>query len=203
MKLLVLFILFCLNGLADTKKAVFAGGCFWCVEPPYYKLEGINKTTVGFAGGQIKNPSYSLVSSGKTRHVEAIEIEYDPKLISFKDLVYIFFKTMDPTDSAGQFVDRGSQYRPVIYYSNESEKKVIDAYITELKQSKVYKKDITIEVTPYSNFYAAEDYHQKYFIKNPLRYKYYRHRSGRDEFLENVWGKKFKEELKKKYKYLK
>lgn len=200
MKLLFSLFLIATSALAGTTKAYFAGGCFWCVEPPFNSLEGVKSTRVGFSGGTIKDPSYKQVSSGSTEYVESLEVEYDPEKLSFKDLTYVFFKTMDPTDNKGQFVDRGKQYRPVAYYQTEDEKKIIEAYIKELENKKVYKKTITIEISKHTTFYPAEDYHQKYYLKNPIRYNYYRYRSGRDDFLESVWGKKFKENLKKKFK---
>jgi peptide methionine sulfoxide reductase msrA/msrB len=200
MKLLLLILIISTSALAATSKAYFAGGCFWCIEPFFSNLNGVSKTIVGYAGGTLKDPTYKQVSSGSTKHVEAMSVEYDPEKISFKDLVYIFFKTMDPTDNKGQFVDRGAQYRPVAFYQSESEKKAYEEQIKELDAAKVYKKAINLEITKHTTFYLAEDYHQKYFLKNPLRYKFYRYRSGRDQFLSKVWGVDFKDRLKKKFK---
>jgi methionine-S-sulfoxide reductase len=200
MKLLVLMIAFSFNTFAMTKTAYFAGGCFWCIEPFFNNLPGVSKTTVGYAGGKVKDPTYKQVSSGSTSHVEAMSVEYDPTKISFKDLVYVFFKTMDPTDNQGQFVDRGAQYRPIAFFNNPLEKLVFENHIKELESTKSYKKKINLEITKHTSFYPAEDYHQKYFTKNPIRYKFYRYRSGRDQFLTKVWGEDFKEKLKKKFK---
>jgi methionine-S-sulfoxide reductase len=172
------------------EKAVFAGGCFWCMQPPYDKLEGVIKTTVGYTGGKEKNPTYKQVSYGKTSHTESIEIVYDPSVVSYAKLLEVFWMNIDPTDDKGQFVDRGSQYRPGIFYHNEEQKKLAEKSKQELEESAIFDKPILVEITPASEFWKAEDYHQKYYKKNPASYYSYRNGSGRDQFIEKYWGKK-------------
>lgn len=197
------------------EKAVFAGGCFWCMEPPFEKLIGVKAVVSGFAGGKEKNPSYKDVASGKTTHVEAVEVTYDPKLVTYARLLEVFFSNIDPTDNGGQFVDRGAHYRPAVFYRNSLEKKATEQAIRSLEKLKIFKKPIKTEVTTYTNFYAAQDYHQDFYKKNlksKLRYKLYRSGSGRDDFIKkhypsgglklNAKNPKYvratKEELKKK-----
>lgn len=170
------------------KKAYFAGGCFWCVESNYEKVDGIIEVISGYSGGKIENPSYRQVSSGTTEHVEAVEVIYDPKKISYNNLLVELWHLIDPTDATGSFVDRGRHYRSVIFYTNDMEKSLAEESIKELAQSGRYSKPITTDIIPFSAFYKAEDYHQDYYKKNPIRYKYYRSRSGRDQYLEKTWG---------------
>jgi len=171
----------------DYKIASFAGGCFWCMQPPYDKIDGVIKTIVGYMGGSIVNPTYKQVASGGTKHIESIQVYFDPTKISYKKLLEIFWKNIDPTDSNGQFVDRGKQYRPAIFYHNEMQKKEANNSKVELMKKKLYKKSISTEIISSTPFYPAENYHQSYYKKNPIRYKYYRYNSGRDQFLKKIW----------------
>jgi peptide methionine sulfoxide reductase msrA/msrB len=181
---------------AQTKleKATLAGGCFWCMEHPFEKLEGVLEVISGYTGGHKDNPTYEEVSSGMTGHLEAIEITYDPSRISYSEILDIFWKQIDPTDSGGQFVDRGQQYRSAIFYHSEEQKALAEKSKSELNKSGRYKSPIITEIIKASKFYKAEDYHQDYAKKNPIRYKYYRYNSGRDQYLKKVWGKKMKNE---------
>jgi peptide methionine sulfoxide reductase msrA/msrB len=181
---------------AQTKleKATLAGGCFWCMEHPFEKLEGVLEVISGYTGGHKDNPTYEEVSSGMTGHLEAIEITYDPSRISYSEILDIFWKQIDPTDSGGQFVDRGQQYRSAIFYHSEEQKALAEKSKSELNKSGRYKNPIVTEIIKASKFYKAEDYHQDYSKKNPIRYKYYRYNSGRDQYLKKVWGKKMKNE---------
>ena len=176
--------------LSGSSKALFAGGCFWCMEPPFDKLEGVLSTTSGFAGGTEKNPAYKDVARGKTGHVEAVLIHFDEKKISYSKLLETYWRQINPTDKSGQFVDRGPQYRPVVFFYNEEQKKQIEKSKADLEKLGKFKKPITVEFLPATSFYPAEDYHQDYYQKNPIRYKYYRNGSGRDQYLEKIWGPK-------------
>lgn len=176
-----------LNAADPVAKATFAGGCFWCMEPPFEKLPGVLEVVSGYAGGEKKNPTYHEVSAGGTGHVEAVQITYDPKQISFDKLLEVYWRQINPTDSGGQFVDRGSQYRPVIFYHNDRQKNLALRSKRDLEQSKRFTKPITVEILPFKNFYPAEDYHQDYYKKNKVRYKFYRWNSGRDQYLETIW----------------
>ena len=172
------------------EKATFAGGCFWCMEPPFDKLDGVISTTSGYTGGTEKDPTYEQVSAGKTGHLEAIEVTYDPAKVSYAQLLDVFWKNVDPTQHNGQFVDVGSQYRTAIFYHNEEQRRLALESRNRLQESRKFGKPIVTEIRPALEFYSAEDYHQDYYIKNPIRYKYYRWGSGRDRFLEETWGKK-------------
>ena len=176
--------------LAQAQKALFAGGCFWCMEPPFDKMDGVLSTTSGFAGGTEVNPSYKDVASGKTGHIESVLIHFDPKKVTFAQLLKTYWKQINPTDSGGQFVDRGPHYRPVVFYYDDKQKTEAEKSKKELSQSGKFKKPITVEILKATEFYSAEDYHQDYYQKNPLRYKYYRRGSGRDQYLEKIWGAK-------------
>ncbi|RME17557.1 MAG: peptide-methionine (R)-S-oxide reductase [Bdellovibrio sp.] len=180
------------------KKATFAGGCFWCMEAPFEKLHGVKEVISGYTGGHKKNPSYKEVSQGGTGHREAIQVIYDPHLISYRELLDFFWRQVDPTDAGGQFVDRGEQYTTCIFYHDEEQRREAEESKKEI--AKKFKKPIVTPIVKAMEFYPAEDYHQDYYKKNPLRYKFYRYRSGRDQFLKKVWGSKrdFKEELKKR-----
>ncbi|MBN20534.1 MAG: peptide-methionine (S)-S-oxide reductase [Bdellovibrionaceae bacterium] len=181
----------------ELKEAVFAGGCFWCMEAPFEKLKGVKEVISGFSGGTLKNPSYAQVASGQTKHVESVLVQYDPNEISYNQLLDIFWKQIDPTDSNGQFVDRGPQYRPVIFYQTEDEKKLALKSKQKLAMNptfikKVDHKPITTEILPFQSFYPAQgkdSYHQDYYKNHSVKYWYYRGRSGRDSFLDHVWGK--------------
>ncbi len=177
---------------AEAKKletAIFAGGCFWCMEAPFEKVEGVKEVISGYTGGPRKNPTYEEVSSGVTGHVEAVQIIYDPDKITYIQLLDIFWRQIDPTDSGGQFVDRGPQYRSVIFFLSEEQKRLAGASKQGLSKSGRFSKPIVTEVLPAAEFYRAEEYHQDYYRKNPVRYKFYRFNSGRDQFLKKVWGK--------------
>ncbi|MDY6838220.1 MAG: peptide-methionine (S)-S-oxide reductase MsrA [Thermodesulfobacteriota bacterium] len=172
------------------EKATFAGGCFWCMEPPFDQLRGVISTTVGYAGGQEENPTYEDVASGRTGHAEAIQIVYDPSVMTYEALLDVFWRNIDPTQVDGQFVDRGRQYRTAIFYHNEEQKRLALASKEQLEHSGVYEEKIVTEIVPATRFYEAEEYHQDYYNKNPLRYKYYRYGSGRDKFLKKIWDEK-------------
>lgn len=173
----------------DTAVETLAGGCFWCMEPPFDKLEGVISTTSGYTGGHTKNPTYKQTSSGKTGHTEAVQIIYDPEKVSYEKLLNVFWHNIDPTTRDKQFCDRGNQYRSEIFYHNEEQKRLADASKAALNKSKPFKAPIVTQVTQASTFYAAEDYHQDYYKKNPIRYRYYRYGCGRDKRLEQLWGK--------------
>ena len=185
------------NDMNDQNKnleiATFAGGCFWCTESDFEKIDGVREVVSGYIGGHVENPSYEQVSAGGTGHVEAIQVRYDPTKVSYKELLDVFWRHVDPTDPAGQFADRGSQYRPVIFYHNDEQKRLAEETKDELGRSGRFEKEITTEIVPASTFYPAEDYHQDYYKKKPLRYKFYRQGSGRDQFLKGVWGESTKE----------
>ena len=168
--------------------ATFAGGCFWCMEPPFEKLTGVQKVISGYTGGHKKNPTYEDVSYGSTGHVEAVQIHFDPAKISYQDLLEVFWRNVDPTDGGGQFVDRGDSYVTGIFVHNEEQKKQARESKRKLENSKRYDRKIVTPIIQATKFYPAEDYHQDYYKKNPIRYKYYRYRSGRDEFIEKTWG---------------
>jgi len=169
-------------------KATFAGGCFWCVEADFEKVSGVTRVISGYTGGQVASPTYEQVSSGGTGHVEAVQVIYDPNKITYKELLDYFWKHVDPTDSEGQFVDRGSQYRSAIFYHDEEQKSLAEDSKREIGKSGRFDKPIVTEIIRFSKFYPAEEYHQGYYEKNPVRYKYYRWHSGRDQFLTKVWG---------------
>lgn len=174
----------------ETAKAIFAGGCFWCMEPPFEKLDGVISVTSGFTGGHVPNPSYDQVSAGGTGHAEAVEILYDPKKISYQQLLDVFWRQINPTDAGGQFVDRGNQYRSGIFTLNAEQQRLAKESKQKLGASGRFDRPIVTAIVPATAFYPAEEYHQDYYKKNPLRYKFYRYRSGRDDFLEKVWGEK-------------
>jgi peptide methionine sulfoxide reductase msrA/msrB len=172
----------------DLSEATFAGGCFWCTESDFEKFDGVVKVISGYVGGQTRNPTYQEVSAGGTGHAEAIRVRYDPKKITYDELLDIFWRHVDPTDPGGQFVDRGPQYRPAIFYHDDEQKRLAEESKRKLETSGRFNKAIATEIVPLSEFYHAEDYHQDYYKKNPLRYKMYRSNSGRDQFLEKVWA---------------
>jgi methionine-S-sulfoxide reductase len=169
-------------------RAIFAGGCFWCMEPPFEKLDGVQAVVSGYIGGQKDNPSYAEVSAGMTGHAEAVEITYDPAKISYEQLLEVFWRNVDPTDAQGQFVDRGNQYRSGIFYLDDEQKRLAEASRDRLAQSGRFDRPIVTEIVAAGQFFPAEDYHQDYYKENPVRYKFYRYNSGRDQFLDRVWG---------------
>ncbi len=171
---------------AETKTAVFAGGCFWCMEPPYDKLEGVSSTTSGYTGGQTENPTYKSTSTGTTGHYEALAVEYDPSVVSYEKLLEVFWMNIDPFDARGQFCDKGPQYRAAIFYMNDEEKQFAERSLQQLQERVGNENRIVTEILPAKKFYDAEDYHQNYYQKNPIRYKYYRYGCGRDKRLKEV-----------------
>ena len=170
--------------------ATFAGGCFWCMEPPFEKLEGVKSVTAGYTGGTVEEPTYEQVSSGKTGHAEAILVEYDSSKISYQKLLEVFWMNIDPTTPNAQFADHGSQYRTAIFYHSEEQKRLAEASKRQLEQSGKFDKPLITEIVPASPFYSAEDYHQDYYKKNAVHYKLYRAGSGREGFLKRLWGEK-------------
>jgi peptide-methionine (S)-S-oxide reductase len=169
--------------------AIFAGGCFWCMEPPFDALPGVLATTAGYTGGKVIDPSYEQVSSGGTGHLEAVQIEYDPKVVSYRQLLDVFWHNVDPTDAGGQFCDRGPQYATAIFASGEAQLAEATASKEQLVQRALLAKPVVTPIRAAGPFYPAEDYHQDYYKKNPLRYKVYRAGCGRDSVLEALWGK--------------
>jgi methionine-S-sulfoxide reductase len=174
---------------STTKTAVFAGGCFWCIQPAFDKTPGVIKTIVGYCGGTEPNPTYELVTSEKTQYRESIEVTYDPQKVSYDQLLEVFWKEVDPTQADGQFTDIGPSYRAAIFYGNEEEKKTAEASKSKLAQSGKFKKPIVTEILSAMKFYPAEDYHQKYYRENSAHFEAFERGSGRVNFKEKVWGK--------------
>jgi peptide-methionine (S)-S-oxide reductase len=172
-----------------TSKATFAGGCFWCVEADFDKVPGVLSTTSGYIGGTTANPTYQQVSRNGTGHAEAVEIVFDPAKVSYATLVDKFWRTIDPTTKDRQFCDAGNPYRTAIFTHDAAQADVVKRSLAALEKSKPFKEPIVTQVVPASMFYAAEEYHQDYYLKNPIRYKYYRTSCGRDARLEQLWGK--------------
>lgn len=168
--------------------ATFAGGCFWCMEPPFDKVEGVLSTTSGYAGGHKANPTYDEVSEGGTGHAEAVQVVYDPTRVRYETLLQIYWHNVDPLDGDGQFCDRGRQYRPAIFYQDPAQKRLAEQSLKELQASGRFRQPIVVEIVAAGPFYRAEEYHQDYYSKNPIRYKFYRSRCGRDKRLKEVWG---------------
>jgi methionine-S-sulfoxide reductase len=173
---------------ADTADAYFAGGCFWCTEADFEKIEGVISVTSGFMGGEIENPPYEMVASGKTKHRETVYVRFDDNVTTYQQLLDAFWRMHDPSDAGGSFVDRGFQYSSAIYYRNAEQYELAKGAIAALEASKKYANSIATDLVEASEFYAAEDYHQDYYLKSPIRYKYYRYRSGRDQHLEPLWA---------------
>ena len=168
--------------------AIFAGGCFWCMEGPYDKLDGVISTTSGYIGGSVPNPTYEQVSRGSTGHTEAVRVVYDPTKIGYDQLVDVFWRNIDPTQVDGQFCDHGDMYRTAIFYADEQQQQIAADSLAMLEQNKPFEGNIVTEIAPAIMFYPAEDYHQDYYQRNPLRYKYYRWACGRDQRLTELWG---------------
>jgi peptide-methionine (S)-S-oxide reductase len=191
-KLLILaIVLLSCSGQAQTPptkpgqaKATFAGGCFWCMQPPFEHLKGVVSVTAGYTGGQRSKPSYEEVSAGGTGHRESVEIVYDPKQITYGQLLDVFWHNVDPTNNAGQFCDNGAQYRTAIFYHDEEQRRLAEASKAALAK----KMRVCTDIVPAGPFWAAEEYHQDYYKKNPVRYKFYRLNCGRDARLEEIWG---------------
>lgn len=172
----------------ERETATFAGGCFWCMEHPFDELPGVIATTSGYTGGHRDNPSYEEVSAGATGHTEAIQIVFNPALISYEKLLEVYWRNSDPTTANRQFCDVGSQYRPGIFYHSEAQKQAAKASKIAVQQNKKFREDVVTEITPATSFWPAEEYHQNYYLKNPIRYKFYRYNCGRDQRLQQLWG---------------
>ena len=203
MKVYKLFLLLVLGGgllvgmnspsISETAKgdqaiATFAGGCFWCMEGPFDELDGVMSTTSGYTGGQTVNPTYEEVSAGGTGHAEAVQVVYDPQKISYQELLAVYWPNTDPTTPDAQFCDHGSQYRPEIFYHNDAQRQSAETSKEEIEQTKTFSAPIVTEITQATEFYPAEEYHQDFYRKNPIRYKFYRFTCGRDARLANLWG---------------
>ncbi len=171
------------NGMAQ---AILAGGCFWCMEPPYDKLEGVTATVSGYTGGDLENPSYRDVTGGDTGHYEAVRVTYDPDEISYERLLEVFWRNVDPFDDGGQFCDRGSSYRTAIFYSNEKQQSLAEESLAKVRER--FEQTIVTPLLPAQTFWPAEEYHQNYYQENPVRYRFYRYSCGRDARLEEIWG---------------
>lgn len=172
---------------AGLEAAIFAAGCFWCVEPPFDKLPGVVSTTSGYTDGTVANPTYQLVSGGRTGHTEAVRVVYDPTKVTYEKLLETYWRNVDPFDAGGQFCDRGAPYRPGVYTQGPEQAKLAQA--SKAAVAARFQKPIAVEIKPATTFYEAEDYHQDYYQKNPVRYRFYRLNCGRDARLEAVWGK--------------
>ncbi|MDE0151751.1 MAG: peptide-methionine (S)-S-oxide reductase MsrA [Bdellovibrionales bacterium] len=170
------------------EKATFGGGCFWCMEHPFEALPGVKSVISGYAGGTVANPTYEQVKSGQTGHAESIQVTYDPAKIPYSELLNIYWRNINPTQKNGQFNDHGSQYRTVIFYHNEKQKKEAESSKKQLEESKIFKAPIVTEITSFINFYPAEEYHQNFYKKNSIKYGFYRKLSGRDDFIKKTWG---------------
>jgi len=178
-------------------KAIFAGGCFWCLDAPFEKLDGVKDVVAGYTGGNVKNPTYEQVCSGTTGHLEAVEVIFDPKIISYSELLDVYWKQFDPTDTGGSFYDRGTQYTSAIFYTDDLQKKVAEDSKDKLNKSGIFNKPVATKIEKATEFYPAEDYHQHYYKKSPDRYYTYRKGSGRDNFILGLWGDVNVEKYKK------
>ncbi len=168
--------------------ATLAGGCFWCTESDLEKFNGVLDVVSGYSGGDLKNPTYKQVSSGKSGHIEVIEVKYDPKAVSYEQVLDQFFRHIDPTDNKGSFVDRGPQYRPAIFYHNDEQKMIAEEFMAEIDALGIFKKPLKTELIKFEKFWPAENYHQDYYKRNKVRYNYYRYASGRDQYLDEIFG---------------
>lgn len=199
-KLTTPFITACLIGLVNlantananndsaTKTALFAGGCFWCIEADFEKLDGVGEVVSGYTGGAANTADYKTVTYSETGHYEAVRVSYDPNIVSYAKLVEYFWRHIDPTDAQGQFCDKGSSYRSAIFYANNDELRVIQASLAQLRENKPFEETIVTTIAPAKPFYLAEDYHQDYYKKNPIRYNFYRNGCGRDKRVKSLWG---------------
>ena len=172
----------------NLKVATFAGGCFWCIEASFEAREGVVEAISGYAGGTVENPTYAQVTSGQTGHLEAVQVYYDPEIVSYEELLDIFWRSIDPTDNEGQFADKGSQYRTAIFYHDEEQRVLAEDYKNQLESSGIFDKPLVTEIRTYTTFYQAEEYHQDYYKKNVLRYNTYKELSGRLDFFEKYWN---------------
>lgn len=173
--------------LSDLEIATFAGGCFWCMESPFEKIIGVHSVVSGYTGGDVENPTYEEVSAGTTGHVEAVQVFYDPAIISYESILEIYWRQFDPTDAGGSFVDRGYQYSSAIFYHDESQREIAEASLKRMDESGRFDKPIVTPIREFEVFYDAEEYHQDYYKKSPIRYMFYRYNSGRDQFLDRIW----------------
>lgn len=169
--------------------ATFASGCFWCTESDFDKVKGVVETTSGYMGGTTPDPTYEQVSTGTTGHAEVLQLKYDPREVTYEELLDVYWRNVDPLDGGGQFCDRGSQYRPAIFYHTEEQKRLAETSKTTLEESGRFDQPIAVEITTASTFTPAEDYHQDFYLRNPVRYTFYRIGCGRDARLEALWGK--------------
>ncbi|MET3574901.1 peptide-methionine (S)-S-oxide reductase MsrA [Bhargavaea ullalensis] len=172
------------------EKATFAGGCFWCMVKPFHKYEGVTAVVSGYTGGHVPNPTYAQVCSDRTGHYEAVQITFDPDAISFRELVDLFWRQIDPTDAGGQFYDRGSSYRPAIFFHSDEQCRIAEASKEELEKSGRFNEAVAVEILPAKPFYPAEEEHQDYYLKNPAHYNRYFEGSGRKAFQETSWKEK-------------
>jgi len=173
---------------ANAARAIFAGGCFWCMEPPYDELDGVYATISGYIGGETQNPTYKAVSAGVTGHTEAVEVVYNPEVVSYDELLDVFWVNIDPTTDDRQFCDWGSQYRPGVFYKTPEERAAVEKSKAEIERTKTFSEPLKVEITLATTFFPAEEYHQDYYKKNPIRYKTYRRGCGRDARLKKLWG---------------
>ncbi len=176
------------SAATEVGKAIFAGGCFWCMEGPFDELDGVISTTSGYTGGHLPNPTYEQVSAGRTGHTEAVQVIYDPKKVGYEDLLEVFWRNIDPTTADRQFCDAGTQYRPGIFYTTEEQHRLAEKSKLQVEQQKTFPEPIVTEITKATEFFPAEEYHQDFYKKNPIRYKFYRLGCGRDARLAELWG---------------
>lgn len=172
----------------NSEVATLAGGCFWCTESDLEKLPGVLDVVSGYSGGALENPTYKQVSSGRSGHIEVVKVTFDPSTVTYEQVLDQFFRHIDPTDDKGSFVDRGPQYRPAIFYHNSQQKEIAERFINEIEQLGIYRKPLKTELIEFDKFWPAEDYHQDYYLRNKIRYNYYRYASGRDQYLDEIFG---------------
>jgi peptide-methionine (S)-S-oxide reductase len=173
-------------GAAELATATFAGGCFWCMQPPFDAVKGVVSTTAGYTGGHVKNPTYEQVSAGGTGHAESVQVVFDPKQVSYRELLDVFWHNVDPITPEGQFCDTGHQYRTAVFFHDEEQRRAAEESRDALAREHGWK--IATEIVPATEFYPAEEYHQAYYRKNPVRYRFYRYTCGRDRRLRELWG---------------
>ena len=192
--LVILFLTFNVNAMAkeNIKTAIFAGGCFWCMEPVFDVIDGVLETTVGYSGGKEEDANYQSISTGRTAHLEVIKVKYDEAKVKYEKLLEQFMLNIDPLDPIGQFADKGPQYVSAIYYNNEAQKKLIESYVEKVEKSGILKGEIVTKILPSQEFFAAEEYHQDYYKKNPIRYNAYSVGSGRKNGVKEIWKNKDK-----------
>ncbi len=184
----ILIVTTAVMATTNPEKATFAGGCFWCMEHPFDEIPGVVSVTSGYTGGQKKNPTYEEVSAGGTGHAESVQVVYDPAKVTYEKLLKVFWHNIDPTAKDRQFCDSGHQYRSAIFYHNEEQHRLALQSKAELEKNKTFREPVVTEIEPATEFYPAEGYHQHYYKKNPIRYKFYRSRCGRDQRLKELWG---------------